>query len=308
MTKKLACLLGISFTVFARDFVLSIQKIDPNILPTNKEKRISSYPFLSGDTYRAFCDHIVDETGIPFNPTKVKSGDTIFVTARLIDQFFNDIHSHIPERYILVTHNTNDLVPGRCASYLDDHKLYAWFAKNVNVSHPKLHPLPLGFANRYWPHGDVNIIREMLSQAPMKKDKLLYMNFANHTNPGKRKKVFEFFKDKLYCYRASRKPFKEYLNDLATSKFVLSPLGSGTDCHRTWEALIMGSFVITEHSPIDALFEGLPVILIDDWSEVTQEFLEAAYANMQHIEYRYERLYADYWFNKIRGFQEKARR
>ena len=35
-------------------------------------ERISSYPFVSGDTFRAFADHIIDETGVPFSVDSVK--------------------------------------------------------------------------------------------------------------------------------------------------------------------------------------------------------------------------------------------
>ena len=33
-------------------------------------ERSSSYPFISGDTFRAFADHIVDETNQSFKPLK----------------------------------------------------------------------------------------------------------------------------------------------------------------------------------------------------------------------------------------------
>lgn len=50
--------------------------------------------------------------------------------------------------------------------------------------------------------------------------------------------------------------------------FVLSAPGNGLDCHRTWELLYLGCIVITATSPLDPLFEGLPVVLVDDWKEV----------------------------------------
>lgn len=262
---------------------------------------------MSGDTFRAFADHIIDETHIPFDPEKVKHGDTVYVTARFSEQYFQKIHSHIKNRYILITHNTNDIVPGKCERYLDDDTLFAWFAKNACSDHPKVHPIPLGFANRYWPNGVIEIVRDQINKNPRKKNKLLYMNFANHTNPGKRKAVSNYFKDKSFCYKAPRKSFGDYLADLASSKFVLSPSGSGTDCYRTWEALTMGSFVIVEHSSIDAVFEGLPVVFVNNWSEVTEEFLTDSYEKMKDQDYHWERIFADYWFDKIRSYQEKAR-
>jgi hypothetical protein len=56
--------------------------------------------------------------------------------------------------------------------------------------------------------------------------------------------------------------------------FVLSPHGYGLDCHRTWEALALGHIVVTSSSPLDPLYTGLPVITIQNWSEVTRGNLE----------------------------------
>jgi hypothetical protein len=50
--------------------------------------------------------------------------------------------------------------------------------------------------------------------------------------------------------------------------YVLSPPGNGIDCHRTWEALFLGSIPIVKKSfwPFDKLQIGAKVI--EDWSEV----------------------------------------
>jgi len=50
--------------------------------------------------------------------------------------------------------------------------------------------------------------------------------------------------------------------------FVLSAEGNGLDCHRTWELLYLGSIIITKKSSLDRLFEGLPVVIVEDWNEV----------------------------------------
>jgi hypothetical protein len=55
--------------------------------------------------------------------------------------------------------------------------------------------------------------------------------------------------------------------------FVVSPHGNGLDCHRTWEALCLGCIVIVKTSPIDSLYEDLPVLIVKDWSEINQSLL-----------------------------------
>ncbi len=88
--------------------------------------------------------------------------------------------------------------------------------------------------------------------------------------------------------------------------FVLCPEGNGTDCHRTWEALYMGCVPIVTHSLLDPIFQDAPVLIIDDWHEVTKEFLEEKQKEMSSMQFDTEKLYADYWFNLIKSYQQKT--
>jgi len=294
----------ISFLFFVTCFAYS------NI-PTNPNKRLTSYPYISGDTFRAFCDFIIDETNVSFDPLAVKDGDIIFLNPDPFDKrkygkighFFNVIHPQIQSRYILVTHNSLFSFPGKYERFLDDEKLIAWFGKNLDkTNHPKACPLPIGLANTHWPHGNIKVLEQVLQKKEsVKKDILLYSNFAVHTNKKERnlpKSVYAL------AHKAGRKPWKEYLYDLARSKFVMSPEGAGTDCHRTWEALLMGSIPIIKHSTIDDLFKGLPVLFVDDWSDITYEFLQNKYQEFSEQTYDVRPLYADYWFDMLRSVQK----
>ena len=55
--------------------------------------------------------------------------------------------------------------------------------------------------------------------------------------------------------------------------FVISPLGHGMDCHRTWEALILDCIVIVQTSHLDSLYADLPVLIVDEWSDITESLL-----------------------------------
>ena len=56
--------------------------------------------------------------------------------------------------------------------------------------------------------------------------------------------------------------------------FVISPHGNGYDCHRTWEALILGCIPVVKTSPLDVLFKDLPVLILKDWKELTKQLME----------------------------------
>jgi hypothetical protein len=67
-----------------------------------------------------------------------------------------------------------------------------------------------------------------------------------------------------------RVPQEEIWRLYSRYPFVLSARGNGLDCHRTWELLLLGSIVITRTSPLDSLFEGLPVAIVNDWTAVRE--------------------------------------
>ncbi len=308
--KKYYCILAFLLlsvpVIWSGPILVPDQYVYPGI-PFDANKRLSSYPYLSGDTFRALCDWILDETHIPFDPTLVADGDVIFLNANWHKFFFNVVHPQIKARYILVTHNSVFHAPAGYAHYLDDPKLIAWFAKNAMIDHPKLFPLPLGLANRYWPHGDVERVSAMRKQLPdIERDKLLYVNFDTGTNPV-RIKIFEKFANQPYSYTTGRRNFTEYLDDLARSKYVISPPGSSLDCHRIWESVLMNCIPIVETSPLDKMLYDMPVLIVQDWDEVTPELLEQKYDELMARVHASEKMYAAYWIRTIAFIKQQIK-
>src|SRR5207249_3631188 len=120
-------------------------------IPLQHKKRPGMYPYLAGDTFRIFCDHICDETDFNFNHKNVNKGDTIFVNTHFLEYFFKEIHPLIKNKYILITHNEDIHVPGKFKYYLNDEKIFAWFGQNCDIeNHPKLIPIPIGLENKHW--------------------------------------------------------------------------------------------------------------------------------------------------------------
>ena len=269
------------------------------------EERLSSTPYISGDTFRAFADYLYDETCKEPHPEKMKPGSTIFVKNDFLSEFFSKIHPRIRVPYILISHNGADTIPGNLHRYLNDPKLIAWFGHDVeNIKHPKLIPMPNGLANQRWPHGSIPILESCLSKKQYtEKEHLLYLNLKLGTYPQERQYVYNLFKDKDYCYNVDCRPFEEYLHDLAKTKFVLSPRGYGVDCHRTWEAIYMGAVPIVKSSSLDPLFDDLPVLIVKDWTEITEEFLNKKWEELSTKKYKFEKMYIEYWFEKINKYK-----
>lgn len=275
----------------------------------NPNERTSDYPYLTSDTVRTFCDFKIDETKIPFDTDKVKDGDTIYVNACYMEFFFKNVHPHIDSKYILITHFGDHPVPGYYAEYLEDENLALWVGQNVEQpDHPKLMSIPIGITPKnlhFETHLALNKVIQFSSR--LRKQYLLYLNQHDGTNPVVRGRIRGIFANTSFCFCSSRVSYDEYLAHLACSKFVVSPPGGGHDCYRTWEAMLLGCIPIVERSPVVCLFEDLPVLIIDDWNEVTEEFLNKKHEEMATKTYKLEKLYAEYWLNLIRERQKALR-
>ena len=83
--------------------------------------------------------------------------------------------------------------------------------------------------------------------------------------------------------------------------FVLSPHGNGLDCHRTWEALCLGCIPIVKTSPLDSMYNELPVLIVNDWNDITIELLQKTVDEYKGREFRYEKLTLKYWMDMIKS-------
>lgn len=89
--------------------------------------------------------------------------------------------------------------------------------------------------------------------------------------------------------------------------FIVSPPGAGLDCHRTWEALALGNIPILVKTPPfteTTLFDNLPVVIVEDYSEITLENMKKWKDDfVSKVEcggfYNFDKLTVKYWKDKI---------
>lgn len=289
-----------------------------------KPRPAATAPFITGDNFRQFCNHIVDETQRQLDPAAIKKGDTVFVSGVYLDTFFDTVHHHIQHPYILVTHNCDRSVPRSqtamgeypqrdFSEYLDDPKIFAWFGQNIDLAHPKLIAIPIGLQNEHWGAQYPEKIAQINKQGQLNKKYPLYGNFRiTESNPQARVPIYNYFKQQPYCYfSAERKSLDDYLLDVAQSNFVLSPPGNGEDCHRTWEALYLGSYPIVRSSALDPLFADLPVMIINDWTKITEPLLAEKFDEFERNKsrglYKMEKISFQYWTDLISAKQQECR-
>jgi hypothetical protein len=275
-----------------------------------------SHIYLTGFTWYNFTDWRLtgrDYGWFPpqsFDPEQVQLGDTIFLDWSCVEKFVNDYLPKIDTKVILITSNygygADDPMPGRFDFLLEDDRIGAWFLQNIDrPCTDKLIPIPIGMANSNWDHGNLALMERMIAHSLEKREKHQFF-YINITYRPERQDCVRAFQAKGFTFYP-RRSFEHYLKDMADSIFVASPRGHGLDTHRTWEALLMGCCPVVPSSTLNPLYEDLPVVVIDNWDEVTIEYLHEWQRKLTSREWSREKLYAPYWFAKVRAIQERIR-
>lgn len=199
---------------------------------------------------------------------------------------------------------------------LEHEHLQAWHAQNLSASHPKLFQLPIGLDYHtmwerpgFWgitavsPMAQENSLINTLASSPEFNQRYLtaYCNWHFAMDRGDRRECHEKV-DKSACYfETSHVPRNSTWLRQAECMFVLSPEGAGMDCHRTWEAILLGCVPIVKRNPLAPLFAELPVMIVDDWTEVNRQSL-LSYANaIQNQKFNFSSLFREFVNNRLEG-------
>lgn len=255
-------------------------------------KNRSSYPFLSGDTYRSLSDHKYDPE---WDPSKLRllsfesSRNTLFVSLRDFESFLDQIQTlDISfESTILILHN-HDSQPGISEMKFIASRFLKVYCANWVGSKEFATPLPLGLENySYLRNGVPRDYRKMIRKGlpPFESRPIEILGaFSISTNVPERSRAHEFLTGYTGAYVTTEFTSPSRYRDLVVnSKYVLSPPGSGTDCHRTWEAIYLGAIPIVLRSAWGFAEGELPVMIVDDWNEVPDQIIISEIRNETSI-------------------------
>lgn len=266
----------------------------------------------------------------------IKEGDTVWVKGDKINEFFD----HFPQLetpFVLVTANATQSMPleadrKKLSHFLKNSNLIHWFAQNfdpIDELSGKTSPIPLGvdFHSQYertsWRYSELKtpadqeeILLAVKEAAPKEKIPLCHagFHFNNSTRhllrrdpkiKKDRKMIYKELKNNPAIYFQKKKmPRDDLWKEMTRYQFAISPHGSGLDCHRTWEALALGIYVIVESSTLDPLYKGLPVKILEDYQEITTDnLLTWAEEFKEKYDYNdyFHLLTNQYWYSKIEG-------
>lgn len=251
--------------------------------------------------------------------------DTLYMTVEMLPLFVEHYLTGIKTPFTLITGDSDisvseSRIPKEVLTkILSNSFLTRWFAQNLEISHPKTRHLPVGldYHTLYstlcsgdksaWGDGEYPIdqerqlVRRGYAAGPLSlKRKKAFSNWHFKANRGQRKdciaefpEEFRYFQPKFLKREASWEMNSQFA-------FTLSPFGNGLDCHRTWEALLLGTIPVVKSSPLDTLFEDLPVVILDRWDEFTKERMEAEIKKAMEGNFHFHKLELRYWQQRIR--------
>jgi hypothetical protein len=259
---------------------------------------------------------------------QVKDGDLVWVRLIALPQFLNEALPRIVARFALVTGDEDWAIPSgfaRSSELCADPRLICWFTQNFDGTDQsgKLLHLPIGVDfhtisnTRKWGHWPATPaaqeaeLEALRRSAPPNPSRLLRVHADFHFNKHKdqvwgddRSAVQQALQGNPDVEFQTKKIRRiELWSEKTRYAFVVSPHGNGLDCHRTWESLILGNIVIVKRSSLDPLYDGLPVVIVDDWHEITGDNLRRWHAEHREafgkpeVE---ERLTNRYWILHMR--------
>jgi hypothetical protein len=291
------------------------QLLDPIIINSGDAKNSK---YISTRGIRHSCDI--------FNKPPRKDGDIVYIHCTRLSEFAEYMKNNT-YRYILVSGDGDLTFPDNLGrdykTFLEDKNLIHMFVNNSSVSHEKLRMLPLGINYHTMNEGgnDWGLQMDPITQdteleaiqkglKPLKQRlRKCYGNFHfNKQDERKytydRKDAIEKIPKECIDYEATFIPRNETWKKQGEYAFVVAPHGNGLDCHRQWEALCLGCIPIVKTSSIDEIYAKLPVLIVKDWSDVTQALLDSTAEEFSKKQFDMDRLLLSYWVNEIQNYKK----
>lgn len=286
--------------------------------------RLSSAPFISGDTFRRHAKIRIDDASptsleklnLLVDPTRKisQSPQYVYISLSGIDQpseqesllrKLSTIDHRFLSRAVFIFHNADKVPPP------DFYASVAGlgprcFSVNVLDDHGGVCPIPLGLENRWRRKNGVirhfptrqQTIESHASHRPIS----LFGAFNVGTNEIERTVAKRAIEKYGHVFETRLTP-KTYRQKLSQTLFVISPPGNGIDCHRTWEAIYFGAIpVIKKGFLATSLVRLLPIHEVEDWEvfcSLSRNDFEILYQDL--IRRTLDAAYFEYWIDKMKS-------
>jgi len=193
--------------------------------------------------------------------------EIIFINLDHYQQFCQFVkQNNLNNKFTILTHNS-DRDFTKEMFFLLEKNIKKVYAINCTFQHENVIKIPLGFNDQS------TAVLDSKNLSFIKKDRLVYLNFKKHHH-NDRVTCFNYFSQFDWVDKEeSVLSYSDFYDKLNTYKYCISPRGTGIDTHRLYESILFGVIPIVKTSDLDDLYEKLPILLVNDWNEITQKFL-----------------------------------
>jgi mannosyltransferase OCH1-like enzyme len=245
-----------------------------------------------------------------FDPAQLKDVNIVSTCTMYLARLIR-ILNHLPQKFIILNHNGDEHTEdGMIVTYANAKKTFEepyiltdniirLYTVNPDVIHPRIELLPVGIENSMWKSQKKEIMSELRKRLSVRNGFVL-MNHSMNTNREERQKVYDLFKPISWVSTYDKTTYEQFYRLLASFKFVLNPMGNCFDNHRMWEAFYLGCIPITKRCVMTSFYEDMPMVIIDNWEQVTKEFLDSEYERIMNTLCNLEKMWMPYWEKKIR--------
>ncbi|MEI8309513.1 MAG: exostosin family protein [Verrucomicrobiota bacterium] len=254
--------------------------------------------YLSAEQYQKGCEQVwsTDKRSLVSSDRRAPESGAVVYAKRDHAKTLFPLLRKSRSRIVLVTAESDEAVS---VSDAIPPQVARWFS--TNSAHPAVRQLPLGLGNSYCP---VTAKADSLAEAcGARKSGLLYLNFRPATNSGARQTLWESYsgaeREGWGTRRAGDVSRQDYVMELASHRFALCPPGNGTDTHRMWEALYVGTIPVVQKSPALESFSDLPILFVDCLEGLSKSFLEDREARMACEEWSWDKLFVPWWIQRF---------
>ena len=252
--------------------------------------RETSFPFISGDTYRALADVYFDlefwkryKAGSRIMP-RLEEGSEAVVFVECILLRDRSVEAELIDwvrslsggtRLKIVFANGDEPPHSGLREFLVEHG-HLVFSHNLLDGEQGVTPIPLGLQNAT--HHKFGVTFDFLLQydefrhtpvVERARDIRVYGNFSDASNLEARKPLKEMLTKSRFGFFDRPLSVRRNRAQILRAKFVPSPAGLGPDCYRTWEALYLGAIPVLKKGTIaESITADLPIWVVSEWEEL----------------------------------------
>jgi len=250
--------------------------------------------------------------------------DLVFVPTRYLKDFIEQILPKIGVKINLLICDGDQSFGSQYSTLILNENIKHIFAQNNVTTNDKVTSIPIGvdfhtiaYRNGGWMEPETSVYNQNMlldhisrnSKPTTSRIPRAFVDFQySNTMRADQHRYLDFGFDRMDVFRTLKRndviDYTDFMkrSDLWKKKseyaFSICPPGNGIDTHRLWEDLILGCIPIVFTSPLDKLYSDYPILIIDNWEELTQINLINL---LQFWEEKFDRntLTLGYWMNKI---------